>query len=142
VTGVSTELFDGRTVRVHSPSKIEALTDLRLGVSIAKMFSLLDPLPPLEDEAFERAMHCIIVLIGGKRLLIQPDPAEAENWPYMGAIPARIYLAERTHGKLVGHTRGLPGYEMPLLELSPYLHWLSARSFNVSDVRQALNGTR
>lgn len=135
-------LFDGRTVRVHSPSKIEVLTDLRLGVTVLKAFALLDPLPRLEDDVFDRAMHCLIVLIGGKRLLVQPDPAESENWPFLGTIPARIYLAERTHGELVGHTRGLPGYEMPLLELSPYLHWLHARSFDVADVRRALNGTR
>lgn len=136
------EMFHGRTVRVHSPSRIEAQVSLKFGVSVARLFEVESPLMgdvAVDEEVFDRAMHCLVVLIGGKRLLIQPA-ADPDHWAHTPVIRSRIYLAESTHGRLVGHTRGLPGYETPLLELSPFMGWLEGRGFNVADVRSALNG--
>lgn len=134
------EVFSGRTVRVHAPTRIEVEVSLMFGVSIRRMFEIDSALPVDVDEAaFDKAMHCLVVLVGGKRLVVQPE-SDPNGWAHSTLIPSRIYLAETTHGNLIGHTRGLPGYEMPLLELSPFMGWLQTRNFNIADVRAALNG--
>lgn len=134
------DLFKGRTLRVHRINQIEATLELEFGVSVTRLFSLDNVSADVAPEDYDRAMHCLVVLIGGKRLIIQPDEADRDNWSHRPVIAARIYLAERTHGKQVGHTSGLYSEVEPVLEVSPFLNWIRERGFRLADVKAAING--
>lgn len=130
-------LFPARTVCVHAPNLIEATLDLGFGVSLTRIFRL-DTVSTdgLDEEAYSRAKHCLVVLLGGKRLLVQPQ----DERTFKNPIEARIYLDEKTHGKLVGQTCGMSTSVDPVLEVGPYVNWLRARGFDLDDVKFALNG--
>lgn len=130
-------LFAARTVRVHAPNVLEATLDLGFGVSITRLLRLDNvSMEGLDDEARARATHCLVVLAGGKRLIVQTDDVET----YRNPIDARIYLEERTFGKLVGQTFDMSPAINPVLELSPFVNWLGERGFEIDDVKRALNG--
>jgi hypothetical protein len=134
------DLFKGKTLRVHRINQIEATVELEFGVSVTRMFSLDAVSADVPSEDYDRAMHCLVVLVGGKRLILQPDEADRENWSHRPVIAARVYLAERTYGKQVGHTCGLYSEVDPVLEVSPFFNWIRERGFRLADVKAAVNG--
>lgn len=132
-----TALYSARTIRVHAPNLVEARVDLGFGVELTRLLRLDNvSTEGLDDDSRARATHCLVVLAGGKRLLVQIDDPSVYQHP----LDCRVYLEERTHGRLVGHTAGLSPSVDPILELSPFMNWLGARGFNVDDVKLALNG--
>lgn len=133
-------LFKARTYRVHTLNRVEATVQLDFGIHVNKLFEVPDMPARLDRETFDAAMHCLIILIGGKRLLIQPDEVDREAWTFRPVLTGRIYLAEKTHGSLVGHTFGLSPETDPVLELAPFFEWVRQRGFSKADVKAAING--
>lgn len=130
-------LFPARTVRVHTANQIEVTINLGFGVGITRVLRLDNvSTDGLDDEVRSRAAHCLIVLVGGKRLLVQVEDTQT----YATPVEARVYLDEKTNGTLVGHTFGLSDAVDPVLELAPFMNWLGQRGYRVDDVRRALNG--
>lgn len=136
----TTRLFAARTQRVQSVRRIEALVDLDFAVQIRRTF-LLDALqlPPLDEAMIARAKHCLVVLIGGKQLLVRPDPNTRWNWHLMPEILARVFLNERVFGRPVGYIELMPEAQGPVLEVAPYMNWLASQRFDVDLVRETLN---
>lgn len=131
--------YSAKTLRVRTVSRIEALVDLGFDMSIRRTFVLRGvTLPPQIDT--EQAKHCLIILIGAKRLIVRPDVQSCERWGVMEEIPCRIFLAERVFGKPIGYTINLPEAAGPVLELGPYISWLATQNFDLNVVKQTVNG--
>lgn len=134
--------FHARTLRVQSVARIEATIDLDFGVMIRRTI-VLDGLTlprDMPDDLRQRAKHCLVVLIGGKRLVIRPDARSRDRWNSMPEIPSRVYLAERVCGKPIGFIETLPDANGSVLELAPYLTWLATQHFDVDLVKETMNG--
>mgnify|MGYP000179800205 CR=1 FL=1 len=129
------DLREARTVRVHSIGRIEVDVDLGLGVRKNHIFSLEGfSHRDVEDPNKAKACHCLVVLIGGKRLLVQPEHLRPD------ARRARLFLAEKVHGSPVGLVQHAPGLTKPILDISVFLSWLSASDFEIAKVHEVVNG--
>lgn len=159
LTAVASRTFPAKTLRVHAPVCLEiegtgalelelaldALVDLDFGVQVRRTFRISDvPLASASEETdasvLDRAKHCLVVLVGGKNLVIRPDPSLRERWHLMPSIPARVYLRDRVLGKPVGYIESMAEAGGPALEVGPFMAWLAGEGFEVDLVREALNG--
>lgn len=130
------DLREGKTVRIHSVGRIEVEIDLGLGVRKQHIFALEDFQPKSVPDALRsQATHCLVVLIGGKKLLVQPEHLRPD------AKRARLFLAERIYGSPVGIVQHAPGFDRPILDVSVFMGWLSGADFDVAKVREVTNGT-
>jgi hypothetical protein len=137
----SQRLFPGRTVKVHATDRIEVLLELDFDTYVRKVFTLdgVD-LSDISDSQLSNAQHCLVVLVGGKRLIVEPPPALREQWGRRLNLHARIFLAEQVYGRPVGFTTDLPGHRDPVLDVSAFYNSLRESGFQVSDVKRVLNG--
>ena len=128
-------LFPAKTARIHTPDCIEAKIDLGFGITVDRRI-LVDGIYGKGSKllGYDEAKHCMIVLIGGKKLLIETlDP------PVHGPVRARVFLDEQINERAVGMSKP-HGLDSPRLELSAFWAWLASRDFSVDDVRAVLNG--
>ena len=135
MTHLPTRLLCGRTVRVMSLNSIEVELQLGFGVSIRKAVRLegIDESSVPRHHASD-AKHCLVVLLGGKRLLIHTDVHRKGR-----TLVGRVYLDERVYGEPVG--MGIPfGMDELRLDVSVFYEWLRANGYNVQAVKVMLNG--
>jgi hypothetical protein len=130
-----TRLYAGRTVKVLSTNCIEVALDLGFGLHLNKRIVLEGisnrSIPKKHRNA---AQHALIILVGGKRLLVHVDDTKQD-----GYLTGRVYLDEKVYGEPVGMT--IPfGREKPLLEVSEFYRWLGDVEFDLKEVKAALNG--
>lgn len=139
---VSSRCFFARSLRVSNTYRVEAMVDLDFGVQVRRTFVFDDSTQwdGFGDEDRDRARHCAIVLMGGKKLIVQPDPRVRDRWHSMSHIPARVYLADRVYGRPIGFVEVLPEMGGPVLEVAPYLAWLSGQKFSVDLVLETVRG--
>jgi hypothetical protein len=141
----SARLFRGRTIKIHSVNRVEVMLDLDFDTLRNKTFALPElefDAAELSEDALSRAQHCLVVLLGGKRVLVEPPIALRDQWGARVDLSARIYLLGRVHGRPIGYTVGLPEHPDPALEVSPFYNWIASRGFDVADVKAVLNGGR
>lgn len=138
----SARSFMARSQFVHSVRRFDATVDLEFGVQIRRSFVVDGVEAPVGEFMRERAKHCMVVLTGGKRLILRPDPRVRDQWQYLRDIPARVFLAERVVGKPIGYIDSMAEAGGPVLELTPYLKWLASEGFDIDLVREALTGAR
>lgn len=135
------KLFRGRTLKIHSIDRVEILVELDFDFLARKVFALgleFDP-DELEEEDYSKAQHCLVVLLGGKRVIVEPDVSCREQWGRRSEVPSRVYLTERVHGHPIGYTEGLPSHGDPVLEVAPFYNSLFP-DFDVHEVKAVLNG--
>jgi hypothetical protein len=136
----SARTFVAKTVRVHAVGVVEVSLDLDFGVRLNKLISVTDmSSSDIPDSVKSNAMHCLVVLLGGKRLIIQPDPRTRADWGKNHEIEGRIFLDERVFGGPVGLTTDVSGCSSDVLDISPYFESLRANDFAVSVVKNNLN---
>jgi hypothetical protein len=132
--------FRAKTVRVHSIGVVEVSLDLDFGVRVTKVLSIEGMRPSeIPEHLHSNAMHCLVVLLGGKRLLIQPDPVEREGWGRIPSVRARVFVDEKVHGTPVGLTTNIADATGDLLDVAPFCHDLCGSGFRVDAVKQVLN---
>jgi hypothetical protein len=130
-----TRLYAGRTVKVLSTNCIEVALDLGFGLHLNKRIVL----EGIDNRSIPKkyrnaAQHALIILVGGKRLLVHVDDTKQD-----GYLTGRVYLDEKVYGEPVGMT--IPfGRETPLLEVSEFYRWLGDVEFDLKEVKAALNG--
>jgi hypothetical protein len=128
--------YQGRTLRVISFNCAEVELALRFGVKVEK--NIIVEGVQKTDVPFHSqrtAQHALVVLIGGKRLVVQVDDDEKKD----GFILGRVYLAEKVHGNPVGLV--IPkGLETPMLEVGTFMRWLIADGLSIDKVKAVLNG--
>ena len=124
-------------VRVHNLSRIECCLDLGFGVSLNHSFSMLGFDPKLvPDEQRREAVHALVVLIGGKNVLLEPE-SDKPN-----VKSARIYLNERVYGTPVGYVANVPKLPRPILDVAMFMEWLSGVGFDAKRAREVIRGNR
>jgi len=142
---VRQDLFSGTVRRIAGINRIEATIDLPFDIAITRPIVLEDVRVkdfPSDDLLRDRAQHCLIVLLGGKNIVVVPSSYEVDRWRSKPTTLARVYLNERIFGEPVGFTPKMPGYDKPLLEVSSFYTWLRAQDFRVSEVKNVINGVR
>jgi hypothetical protein len=136
----SAKTFKAKTTRVHSVGAIEVLIDLDFGVSISKVITLDGLLPSdIPETEKNKAQHCLIVLLGGKKLLLQPDPTESNFWGRKPDVRSRVFLDERIFGTPVGMTTGVSNEDGDFLDVVAFLKSLASDGYQVEDVKNILN---
>lgn len=135
-------MFAARTERILSPSQLEASVDLGFGIGLRRAIELEDFAGPrVQDvDLYDAARHCLILLAGSRRLILQPDPRNRDRWSYMRLIPARVYVIARFQGQPVGLIENFPGANGPVLEITPFMRWLGHANFDISLVKNTLRG--
>lgn len=131
------KLKPARVVRVHGVNRVELDIDLGFGVRVVRTFTIEginhDTVP---RELLKFAVHALVVLIGGKKVMVQPESELPD------ARLASVYLCERLHGHPVGYVADIPGLPQPILDVAMFFGWLSERSFEIRLVREVVNGRR
>lgn len=140
---IGSRAYRAKTVRVVSLRKIEALVDLDFGVQVQKTFvidGLREDLGVETEQSFSAAKHCMIVLLGGRKLVIRPDPEARSAWHKLDAIRASVYVVGSFDDHPVGYVERLSEADGPALEVGPFVTWLSSQNFDIERVKEALNG--
>jgi hypothetical protein len=96
-------------------------------------FSLSD----FPEEMRSNAMHCLVVLLGGKRLIVNPSAQHHH------ITVAHLYLDEKLRGPVppVGMEM-VPGTNDTRLEVGTYFRSLRTSAFAVDEVKLMLNGAK
>lgn len=140
-------LFKGRTVFVlpwarehperHRPEVIIDF-DLWFGIHGHKRV-IIEGIDVGRVNAAQRghAQHCLVVLLGGKRLLVKVADPRVD-----GSVLGRVYLDEKVYHKPAGlvEVSDLLGDNRERLEIGTYFDALIACNFDVGFVHKTLNG--
>ena len=117
-----------------SSDKLEVRIDLGFGVFVDRHVLVAGlPVPAsLPLRCATQIKHCLIVLLGGRRLFIAPQADAYDN------VSSRVFLAERVQGAPIGLTEGL--VQKPVLDVTPFLLSL-APLYDVDAVKSLVNGS-
>lgn len=137
----TSRIFRGKTLKIHAIDRVEIMVELDFDLFVRKVFELSLDFDPstLEEDDYSRAQHCLVVLLGGKRVMVEPEVTTRDHWGRCDAVGARVYLTERIHERPVGYTEDLPDHPDPVLEAAPFYNSLFPE-FDVTVVRSILNG--
>ena len=118
-----------------SLNSIEVELQLGFGVSIRKAVRL----EGIDESGIPRrnasdAKHCLVVLLGGKHLLVHTDAYRKGSM-----LVGRVYLDERVYGEPVGMTVPF-GMDEFRLDVSVFYDWLRTHGYDISVVKSVLNG--
>tara|TARA_R100001086_G_scaffold120987_1_gene62317 strand:- start:1866 stop:2285 length:420 start_codon:yes stop_codon:yes gene_type:complete len=118
---------------IKTPNRIELSVDLGFGVHVNRVFLLADVrIDDIPQEHRQAAVHCLVVLIGGKSVLVEPEHLR-ENCRF-----ARIFLTSRVYGHPVGLVLESPIFDRPVLDVGMFYQWLAGRDYDVAEVRSIL----
>ncbi len=129
------KLLPARTVRIHNLSRVELDVELPFGAHLHRTFTVTD-MQKVPEALRTRATHALVVLIGGKRMLIQPEHTRED------ARSARLFLNERVHGTPIGIVQHVERLVRPILDVAMFMSWLADRDFDIRIVREVVNGNR
>ena len=129
-------LIRARSIRVEWFNCVDVGLDLDFGVQIRKRI-IIEGIQPRDvpKKFHSAARHCMIVLLGGKRLIIRVDPGADRR---DGILLGRVYLAEETYGDPPG-MRVPHGLDKKLLEVGEFFQYLLTKKFEDEYVKRALN---
>lgn len=126
--------LEGYVQRVNSDGTITGMLDLGFNVHTSVRMAVEGlTLRGLSRAAHDAAMHCMLVLLGGKDFVALVPYREA------GTVLARVFLAERVKDTTA------PGYTCfeggrAVLEIGAFMTYLAEHNYDVALVKRALNG--
>ena len=133
-----TRVILGDVMRVHHLNCLQVRLHTGFGQTLSKRVVIegIDQkavLPALRTKA-KKAM---VVLCGGKSVIVHTDDATED-----GIILGRVYFNEKVFdapadAMLVPHTLA-----QPMLEIGTFFQWLWEREFDISALKEVLNGKR
>lgn len=134
-TRLPTSLLCGRVNRVMSLNSVEVDLQLGFGVSIRRGIRLegID-VSAVPKHLLDAAKHCLVVLLGGKRVLVHTDPHRRGRF-----LMGRVYLDERVYGEPIGMETPF-GLDVSRLDASAFYAWLGAHEYDIRIVKSVLNG--
>lgn len=141
---INSRTFRARTIRVQTANRIEVDLDLDFGLRSKRNF-LVDGLTLVDipEDLRPDAKHCLVILVGGKNLVVRPDSRVRDKWHGIADLRAQVYLRGAVFGDPVGYiSGGVPESSGPVLEVGPYMRWLQTHDFNVEFVKEMINGNR
>jgi hypothetical protein len=124
--------------KIHSVNRVEVILDLGFGVQKRHVFKLegVNPRRDIPPNKRTPATNCLVRLLGGKRVLVQPESESPD------ASVARIYFMEKIYGNPIGMVQHVPSIDRPILDVTLFLLSLAPRGFQVDEVRQVTNASR
>lgn len=124
----------GTTVRVHSVNRIEVNMDLGFGVHISRLFTLDCVVSSDIDHSRKHdAVRCLVVLLGGKKVIVQPENEKPT------CTFARIFLNEKIYGSPIGLVTNVAKLDRPILDVTPFFLHLAENDFDVQLVYEVVN---
>jgi hypothetical protein len=124
----------GNTVRVHGVNRVEIDLYLGFGIKLSKLFELDGVSASSVPVSYKSAaVHCLVVLLGGKRVLVQPENEKPT------CKLARVFLNERIYGSPVGLVTNVDHLDHPILDVTPFFCYLAEHGFDVRRVHEVLN---
>lgn len=127
-------LHSAKTIKVLDTNILEAELDVGFGTRVVRRVKLegIDN-KFVPKDAKSRAMHCLVVLCGGKRLFVQADPTVID-----GPVIGRVFLEDRVFSDGPWMMEP-PDQERKHLEVSTFLQHLKEKDFDVEEVKTVLN---
>lgn len=115
---------------------LEAMIELGLGNFTQRTLIVEGMEEPIPRDLENAAARCMVIIAGGKRLLVQTDETRAD-----GPLLARVFLDEKVYGEPLGYVHPY-GYQYKRLELGTFWQWITSRGYRDADVKDVLNGPR
>lgn len=126
-------LYRGRVVRVPTYNSVEVEIDLTLGVFVRKTAVLEGLSDTLVGRRWSDAMHCLVVLCGGKTVYLSIDPSRRD-----GHLLARVFVPQWS--PFVQADAPPPDMDGPALEVLPAMRWAATVDFDAKQLRTAIKG--
>lgn len=124
----------GTTVRVHSVNRVEINLNLGFGSSLSRIFTIDGVVSAdVVNDKKSDAVHCLVVLLGGKKVIVQPENEKAT------CTYGRIFLNEKIHGSPIGLVTNVERLDRPILDVTPFFHFLAQNDFDVKLVHEVVN---
>lgn len=125
----------GYVQRVNADGTLCTMLDLGFGVHYSARLTVEGlTLRGLAKAPHDAAMHCLLVLIGGKDFYALVPYTDSSS-PL-----ARVFLATRVRDPGVPGLTSVPGVAHPVLEVAGFMAHLATHNFDVALVKRALNG--
>lgn len=130
------KLHEGHVLHIRSVNCVEINLFLDFNVSVVKKILLEGvEIKDILPQARQSANRCLIVLIGGKDVIVHTNSCEDGEYTI-----GRIYLNERVYGTPPGMYTPY-GLDVPMLEISTFYRSL-APDYDIEEVKAVLNGSR
>lgn len=133
-----TQVFHAEAGLIRHINDFEAILRIAFGIAIRKTVNIEGVNRHIvAPKLHSAAKHAMIILLGGKPLLIHCDPTVTD-----GIIRGRVFLNRRVYDAPDGTMFAPYGLDTPLLEVGSFFQWLHHRDFDVAAIKQVLNGGR
>lgn len=131
---ISPPLAKGKVLRVREYGVLDVMLHVGWGVSVNRRVMVEGLYRSNVPQRLEReAIHACVVLLGGKRVVVQEGPLEKD-----GQQLARVYLDERMYREPPGVISPV-WYTGELLDVTVFLDYIREHEFSVDRVLQHLN---
>jgi hypothetical protein len=125
-----TRVYAAKTLRVVGVTELLVDVDLGYGVNVRRrLFVEGFDTVRVSVADHDRAVRCLALLLGGRRLLVQTSSFDPD-----ANARVRVFLAERTDSgaswSAVPH--GMAGH---YIDVGEFFRWLASRGFNADDVK-------
>lgn len=124
------ETFEAKTERIVDPDVLDALILMPFGVALSRRVHI-DDAPICPPTLRKEAMHCLVILCGGKDILVQTNAEQRDH-----LISARVGV----HAKSPPLDCLMNVGGKALLDVGKFLVFLQTRHYAVHEVRAVLNG--
>lgn len=126
-------LYQSRIHRVPTYSSVIAHMDLGFGVFVQKEITVEGVTSTMVKDQWKEATHCLVVLCGGKDVLLYVDGSEKR---YVG----RIYVPEWVPASPAIPLSTPPGFKDGMVEVGSWMSWARDHGFDAKILRAALKG--
>lgn len=122
--------------RVLNVGLLEADIEVFPGVLVHRRVRVTGVAPPPGDTVSQAALHCAIVLLGGKQVILDVSLPDSPESPFV----ADVYLNELTAHTTMTWATTLPVWpDQHVIDYRRFLEWMGALNYDVAHVRRALN---
>lgn len=128
--------FNAKTIHIREIDLVEVDLSLGFGISVRREINVEGVNPnmvPRKD--FEAANRCMIILLGGKNLIVQADDSSSDR-----VVMGRVFLDEDVYGATDSLLTPF-GTNKKRLEVGNFFSEMVKHRFEAPFVRQILNGT-
>lgn len=127
--------YAGHVQRVNPDGSLVGMVEVGFNVHVAVRLQIEGlSFRGLGKVAYDAAMHCMLVLVGGKdfvALLPYQDNTSAL---------ARLYLAARVRDPAAPGLVQIEGCPSPVLDVAAFMVYIASNNYDVALVKRALNG--
>lgn len=126
----------GEVQRINADATVSALLDLGFNVHVQVKLTVEGlTFRGLTKPTYDMAMHCLLVLLGGKDFFALTPYIEGNT------ALARVFLAARVRDPHAPGLTTLDGVSQPVLEVATFMAYIAQNRYDVGLVKRALNGS-